>query len=196
MLERSLDNCLTKVKNILSVIICVFWVIIALFYGVNMVEKKHVYPLKYKQTVIRYAKQNEIESALVFAVIKTESSFREKVVSKKGAVGLMQILPSTAEYVAKLLGEENFDLKDATTNIRYGCKYIRYLLDRFSVVKTAICAYNAGEGKVEKWLKDKKYSSDGVNLEYIPYKETSEYLEKIEKSFIKYKKLYGKILDN
>ena len=66
-------------------------------------------------------------------------------------------------------------------NVRLGCLYLSYLLERFPEEKTALAAYNAGEGKVRGWLKDERYSADGTRLNKIPYPETEEYVKKVMK---------------
>lgn len=180
-----------KAIIIVILIIFVFFSINFLIFAVN----RYLYPLKYKEIVFEYADLYGIDRPLVFATIRVESSFDEKAKSNKGAVGLMQITPTTAEFIANRLGEKQYDLFDEKTNIKFGTYYLRYLLDKFKVLETAICAYNAGEGRVKGWLLDTEKSTDGIILKYIPYKETKEYLEKIVKTFEKYKKLYGNILD-
>ena len=107
----------------------------------------------------------------------------------------MQITPKTGEYIAKLSGAKKYDLLDAETNISFGCYYLSYLYDKFDKIETVICAYNAGEGNVSEWLKNEEYSNDGESLRVVPYSETREYIKKIKKTFEKYKKLYGNILD-
>ena len=87
---------------------------------------------------------------------------------------------------------QNYQVSD---NLDFGCYYIRYLLDKFCVLETALCAYNAGEGRVSSWLKDGRYSLDGITLYEIPFSETKAYLSKIKESLSKYKKLYGNLLD-
>lgn len=180
-----------KVIVIILVVSFVFFTINFFAYAIN----RYLYPLKYKEIVFLYADLYGVDRALVFATIKEESSFDKNAKSNKGAVGLMQITLSTAEFIAKKLGESDYDLLNENTNIKFGAYYLGYLLDKFKVVETAICAYNAGEGRIRGWLKDSEKSKDGITLTYIPYKETREYLEKIVKSFEKYKKLYGNILD-
>ena len=179
----------------LVVFLCFCWIIFALFTLYRFYEIKYAYPLKYKQTIITYADYYEIDRALIFAVIKTESNFDEKANSKVGAKGLMQITESTADYIAERLCLSEYDIFDAETNVMFGCYYIRYLINRFVDLDTALMAYNAGEGKVKKWLTDKKYSEDGKRLNITPYQETNEYILKIHKNFEKYNKLYKKILD-
>ncbi len=167
----------------------------ALFGLFYMYNKKYVYPLKYKELVFEYADYYGLERALVFAVIKTESSFNPNAESKKGAVGLMQITKKTGEYIAQKLGVEKYDLKNNDNNINFGCYYIKYLYARFKNMDTALVAYNAGEGNVSLWLMDKNLSKDGNTLTSIPFEESREYIKKIHKNFEKYKKLYKKILD-
>ncbi len=161
----------------------------------NLIERNLFYPLKFKAEVFTASKEYGVDSALIFAVIKVESEFDESAVSGKGAYGLMQITKNTAEYIAKLKNEKSYDILDAKINIDFGTFYLKYLMEKFGSIETAIYAYNAGEGKVKAWLKNNEYSVDGINLKTVPYKETHEYGKKIKKTFSKYKKLYGNILD-
>ena len=107
----------------------------------------------------------------------------------------MQISDDTATYVAVMIGENTFDIFRPETNIKFGCFYLRYLLNKFEKEKTALCAYNAGEGNVKGWLNNPNYSKDGKTLDVIPFPETDNYVKKIYKSLEKYRKLYGNILD-
>ena len=182
-------------RRIFAVIGAVIMVLVIALSLVNLIEKNLFYPLKFKTEVFAAAKENGVDSALIFAVIKVESEFDESAVSGKGAYGLMQITKSTADYIAKFKGVESFDILDAKTNIDFGVFYLKYLIDKFNNTETAIFAYNAGEGKVKAWLKNKEYSDDGVYLKVVPYRETLEYGKKIKKTFSKYKKLYRNILD-
>lgn len=179
-----------------AVIIVAVLCLSLLIYGSAIaVQKIFIYPIKYKEQVLTVSKEYNLDPALIFAVIKTESGFNEKAVSVKGAVGLMQITPKTAEYIAKKREIAKYDLYDPKTNIEFGTYYIRYLLDRFTGQKEAMAAYNAGEGTVKSWLKDERYSQDGKTLKDVPYKETERYIQKIGKSLERYKKLYQKLLD-
>ena len=181
--------------KVLTLYLIVCWVAIACLGLLYMYNKKFAYPLKYKELVFEYADYYGLERALIFAVIKTESSFNPNAISRAGAMGLMQITKRTGEYIATKLGVENFDLKDNNDNINFGCYYIKYLYVRFKDMDTALVAYNAGEGNVSLWLMDEKLSSDGKTLKSIPFAESREYLNKIHKNFEKYKKMYKKILD-
>ena len=178
----------------LTFVIVSIWILVALFFG-YLCLMKTVYPLKYREEIIESASVFGIEPSLICAFIKVESDFNPNAVSNKKAIGLMQITSSTGEYIANLNGVKEYNLKDAKTNIKFGCFYINYLSVKFSDINTVICAYNAGEGNVSSWLKNKEYSQDGTTLKSIPFTETKEYLTKIKKTFEKYKKLYGNILD-
>ena len=179
----------------LTIYLVICWICMAFFGLFYMYNKKYVYPLKYKELVFEYADYYGLERALVFAMIKTESSFDPNAVSRAGAVGLMQITNKTGKYIAQKLGVEKYDLKNDNDNINFGCYYIKYLYIRFKNMDTALVAYNAGEGNVTLWLMDNKLSNDGKTLNSIPFEESREYLNKINKNFEKYKKLYNKILD-
>ena len=76
------------------------------------------------------------------------------------------------------------------TNIKYGCFYLRYLIDKFSDLDAVICAYNAGQGNVKSWLENNEYSSDGKTLKKIPFQETENYLNRVRKSYFYYKNRY------
>ena len=101
----------------------------------------------------------------------------------------MQITEGTAKWGAEEIGigEFNIDLLfDPETNIRIGCWYISRLLNQYKSLESALAAYNAGSGNVTKWLNDTAYSSDGITLKHIPFKETKNYLFKVKF----FKKLY------
>ncbi len=181
--------------RVMTVIFAIFWGMLAVMLAFKYVEKKFIYPLTFKEIILEYSKEYDLDSALVFSVVKVESGFNKRAKSSAGAVGLMQITPKTAEYIAKLIGENEYDLYSENTNVKFGCFYLKYLLNRFVVLDTAICAYNAGEGNVVNWLKNKEYSNDGITLYKTPFNETEEYRQKIAKTYKKYSKLYENILD-
>ena len=154
------------------------------------------YPLKFEKEISLAANEFGIEKKLIASIINAESSFNENAVSKKGAVGLMQVLPSTASWVSltnfnfeKEVGES--ELFSPLTNIRVGTCYIKYLLEKFGNLNVALCAYNAGEGTVLKWLENKEISSNGKTLLTIPFLETRNYVEKVEKNLKIYAKKLG-----
>ena len=137
-----------------------------------------LYPLAYKDEIVAAGEQYDIQPALIAALINAESSFDKNKVSKKGAVGLMQVMPTTATYISK----SNPDLFDAQTNIAVGVKYLAYLIAKFGDTTTALFAYNAGEGNVARWLKEQ----DVKQLTSCPFPETNAYVHKIQKTIKHY----------
>ena len=154
------------------------------------------YQQKYTDQVERYSAEFGVEESLVYAVIRTESGFRPEVESAAGAVGLMQLMPSTFDWLQTSLdGEVIYTadrLSDPDINIRYGTYFISYLIQRYGDLDTACAAYNAGVASVDSWLSDPNYSPDGVTLSEIPYKETERYVEKVKSA----KAIYDKLLDD
>ncbi len=150
------------------------------------------YPLSYKETIIENCDKYNFEYDFIASLINAESGFDKDSVSNKGAVGLMQIMPKTAEFVCKKINEK-YDyekLKDPQFNIKIGTYYLKYLNAKFSDKIVLLCAYNAGEGVVSNWLKNKEYSKDGKTLNKIPYSSTDAYVEKILKTQKIYKKKF------
>lgn len=154
------------------------------------------HPLEYAGLITQYALAQNLDPALVSAVILCESSFNPYAESRVGARGLMQLMEDTAGWVAHKLDEDNasysFDLLyDAETNIRFGTWYLGYLSRRFDGDATKIvCAYHAGQGNVDAWLKNPKYSSDGVTLDVIPTQDTSAYASRVLRARDVYRKYY------
>lgn len=154
------------------------------------------HPLYYADTITAYADAQELDPALVAAVILCESSYDPKAESRLGARGLMQLMPDTAEWVAHKLGEDGADysfdnLYDLQTNIRFGTWYLGYLSRRFNGDATKIvCAYHAGQGNVDSWLKNPQYSSDGVTLDVIPTQDTATYASRVLRARDIYRKYY------
>lgn len=165
-------------RKIYSIIIA-GTVVLTVFFSCLYVK----YPRKYKKEVEFYCKKYNIEKNLVFSVIYSESSFVKDKVSSAGAVGLMQIMPSTAKYVCEMLGKSEYDLFDEKDNIEIGVKYLAYLFGKFKSEEYVLYAYNGGEGTLLKWLEsgDKEFW----------YKESVNYYKKVERVKKKYKKLYG-----
>ena len=154
------------------------------------------HPLYYADTITACADAQELDPALVAAVILCESSYDPKAESRLGARGLMQLMPDTAEWVAHKLGEDGADysfdnLYDPQTNIRFGTWYLGYLSRRFNGDATKIvCAYHAGQGNVDSWLKNPQYSSDGVTLDVIPTQDTATYASRVLRARDIYHKYY------
>ncbi len=156
--------------------------------------KNLLYPLDYENIVTKYSQEYELDPHLVMAIIKAESNFIEDAHSGK-ASGLMQLTDDTADWVAQQLGKDadEIELNNPRDNIELGCYYIRYLIDYYEGnVDVALAAYNGGMGNVDKWLENKKYSDDGKTLKNIPFKETREYVKKVNAEKEVYQKMMSK----
>lgn len=165
-------------------ILLIFIVSIAILFSFGLFINLWLAPKKYKNWVVAFSDEYDLDIALVYSVIKVESDFDKNAVSKSGAMGLMQILPSTAKWIAEELGVdfEKQNLFEPELNIRFGCFYLRYLFDKFNDREIVICAYNAGEGKVQDWIIDGK-----IDKTKIDYAETKNYLTKVNSCFSVYK---------
>ncbi len=152
----------------------------------------YFYPMKYKDEIYNFSSKYQVNAALIASVANTESNFKETSISKRGAVGVMQIMPQTAQWLAKKMKVEYSDdlLLDGEYNIMIGSYYLSYLLNYFENEKVALCAYNAGQGNVSEWLKNTEYSEDGKTLKKIPFEETKNYINKVYKNYNYYKNKY------
>ena len=165
-------------------------------YLMGRVADRLEYRLDYKDELIEAADRYGLDRRLIAAVIHTESSNRSGVYSPAGAVGLMQLMPDTAGWIAEKQGREDYSEEQLLTpevNIDLGCWYLSYLLDRYGNQRCAVAAYNAGPGNVDKWLSDERYGAGGA-LIAVPFKETEEYLLRIDRAYEKYTDLYEKEL--
>jgi len=155
---------------------------------------KKIYPLKYHNYVVYYAKEYGVDPYLIFAVIKVESNFKSDAISSKNAIGLMQILPDTGRWIANKVGIKNYSddmLFEPKYNIQMGTWYLTYLLKTFNGnIQLAVAAYNGGSGNVDAWLKDKRFSKDGKQLHAVPYPETNRYIKKVLAVYQMYKFIY------
>lgn len=152
------------------------------------------YPVEYQDLIRQYAAENELEPAYVASVIMAESSYRPEAVSSANAQGLMQLLPSTAEWIASKFDETYAEgaLFDPETNIRYGCWYLGFLMRRYDGdMKCASAAYHQGQGRVDEWLKDPALSSDGKTLDKFDSQATETYVNRILKYYEKYEEIYA-----
>ncbi len=177
---------MNKIKG-LSIILSVFVLTITII--VYLAYINVLYPLKYVDEINTAGYIYNVEPALIASIINEESSFDNLCLSRSGAIGLMQLMPETAQWLATRMGISDYSINklyEPQFNINMGTYYVRYLLDRFEDEYTMLCAYNAGEGVVRNWLNDKNYSKDNVSLITTPYKETNAYAEKVLNNIDRY----------
>ena len=165
----------------------------------NVIEQK-LHPMDYSEIISAASEEFDIPEYIIYATIKVESDFDPNAVSSAGAIGLMQMIPSTFEW---LTGPQHLDenlstksLDDPKVNIRYGTYYLSYLYKKFDYNwDNTFAAYNGGETNVASWLKDPEYSDLKGNLTNIPLKETENYVKKINKEIDTYRELYPEITE-
>lgn len=173
------------IKSIMAAVL----VVLAVFIVVAI-----LYPFVYKDPVLAYSEEYDLDPMLVMAIIKTESSFNQDAISRRNARGLMQIGESTGRWAADVLEIDDYSedlLYNPSVNVRIGTWYMRVLLDQYGDQKVALAAYNAGSGNVSSWLANSQYSSDGKTLHTIPFQETSDYVRKVEEYGKIYQYIYG-----
>jgi soluble lytic murein transglycosylase len=144
--------------------------------------------------IIQAQGMTQVDPYLAAALIREESQYDEKAVSMVGAIGLMQLMPLTANQVAQRFGfsgVDREDLFDRDTNIRLGVRYLGQLLDQFSGnMAYAVAAYNAGPSAVTNWIAMHKGREQDEFIELIPYQETRLYVKRVLRSYGEYRRLY------
>jgi peptidoglycan lytic transglycosylase len=151
-------------------------------------------PLSYSDVIRQQAAQKHLPPDLIAAVIYAETKFDPRP-SSAGAEGLMQILPGTAEYLARRSGATTFTVADLATpqvNIAYGSYYLRYLLDHYDGQEVpALAAYNGGMTNVDRWLADERRDGRPLTVSEIPFPQTQAYVAKVLSAQKQYRQTYA-----
>ena len=160
--------------------------------------KEITLPLRHEDVIRQQAADKKVDAALIAGVIYTESRFRDQT-SEAGAKGLMQLMPDTADYIARKSGGTRFERADLATpqiNIAYGTWYLRYLLDKYHGNRIlTLAAYNAGEGKVDQWRANAAARGETFKVaDHIPFKETRDYVHRVLTASAEYRKKYPREL--
>lgn len=157
--------------------------------------RKFLYPLHYQHLVEKYSEKYDVNAALIYAMILEESRYRTDAISWAGAIGLMQIMPSTGRELARQLNIRRFRtsmLKDPDVNIRMGTKYIGYLNSIFDDNAMLVSgAYNGGPGRMRRWLESKNIKDIDEFVEKITIRETRLHIKKVINSYDNYVEIYG-----
>jgi soluble lytic murein transglycosylase len=174
----------------------------ALFIGVtasilHQATRELALPLSDTQIIRQQAAEKRLDPALIAAVIYAETKFDPRP-SSAGAEGLMQILPSTAYYLAHLSGGVSFtagDLANPSVNVAYGSYYLRYLLDQFAGNEMlAVAAYNGGQANVESWVAHANAAGRELQIGEIPFPETRAYVQRVLSAQRAYRSTYARQL--
>jgi soluble lytic murein transglycosylase len=150
------------------------------------------YPVVYEPEIEKYSAKRDLDAALVAGIIRQESVFDRQAVSRAGAVGLMQVLPSTGRQLARRerIGYARRKLTNPEFNIRLGTMHLRKLMDQFGTIEAVLAAYNAGENRVIEWRAGRTYEEPAEFVESIPFTETREYVQIVSRNAEIYRKLY------
>ena len=160
----------------------------------DAVQMRFVYMWPYQNEIVTYANKNNIDPFLVAAVIKNESGFKPGAVSPVGAIGMMQIMPETGEWIARQMGLSSYrmqQLYDPKTNIRMGCWYLSELKYEFrGNMVLQMLAYNAGRGNTHLWMSANGWDYEFGKIANIPYEESRGYVASVLHDRDEYYRLY------
>ena len=165
-----------------------------------------MYPIGYQPLIQQSARANELDPLLVASVIRVESQFHQKDVSHAGAIGLMQLMPNTAQWVAQQMSQQGIrltgeqtgqtntqDLASPELNIQLGSWYIHYLIQQFNGNEVAaIAAYNGGPKRVGQWLSNGTWNGKLQDITDIPVGETRHFVDRVFYNYDLYQRIYGK----
>ena len=179
-------------RNFFWLILTAVFLLLSLFYLLRM-----LYPLPYREQAFAAAAANRMDPYLVAAVIRVESKFRPQAQSSTGALGLMQVMPDTARWVARQINLPGFkaeDLYNPKINIQIGTWYLAILERSFDDdLIIALSSYNAGEGNVRSWLGRRQWSGEHQTIGDIPFPETRAYVRLVLRDYWIYRILYSRL---
>jgi soluble lytic murein transglycosylase len=165
--------------------------------GVHRTPTRNALPLEDAEVIRGQAADKHLDPALIAGVIYAETKFQPRT-SSAGALGLMQLLPETAHFIARQSGGARFTTEDLATpavNIAYGSWYLRYLLDRYEGNEVdAVAAYNAGWANVDKWVAQAHAEGGHLSVAAIPFPETREYVRDVQQAQSEYRARYARAL--
>ncbi len=151
-----------------------------------------LFPFPYESKIREYAQQEQINPLLVISVMRKESTFDPEIDSAVGAIGLMQIVPPTADWIAKQIQLPNYSLTNPEDNIRIGTWYLKHNHDRYQDNSLlAVASYNAGTSNVNDWLSIYDFNNRDRFVEQIPFPETKDYVEGVFGNYWNYLRLYN-----
>jgi soluble lytic murein transglycosylase len=178
-------------KRVFALLLLLFLVL--LFYNTRLLGT-WMYPVSYKDDIRVSATNYKVDPFLIAAIIRVETNFNPDKKSRKGAIGLMQLMPDTAQWIvdkADYADKTVHSLERPDVNIEVGAWYLNALYTQFNSNRIAVlAAYNAGPGNVRKWLQSGTWDGSLKNIDKIPFGETRHYVQRVNYYYNKYVKLY------
>ena len=151
-----------------------------------------LFPFPYEKSIVDWSQKRQLNPLLVASLIRQESRFESEIRSPAGATGLMQVMPSTADWIAPKINLKEFSLTNAQDNINLGTWYFQHTHEEYSNNSAlAVASYNAGPGNVAKWLKEYQGSDPDLFIENIPFSETKNYVESVFGNYWNYMRIYN-----
>jgi soluble lytic murein transglycosylase len=151
-----------------------------------------LFPFPFEETILNWSNQRQINSLLVTSLIRQESRFEAKIASPAGALGLMQVMPATGDWIAKQTGLEKYSLTNPEDNVKLGTWYLDYTHKEYkNNALLAVASYNAGPGNVANWIKKYGLRDPDTFIENIPFRETKGYVEAVFGNYWNYLRLYN-----
>jgi soluble lytic murein transglycosylase len=178
-------------KRAFALLLIVF--LLMLFMNSSYIGKK-LYPIYFQEEIRQSASNNQVDPFLIAAIIRVETNYKSHLESKKGAIGIMQLMPDTASWIVETSDVGYYtvdDLKHANVSIQMGGWYIGWLLKHYNGnIYYTIAAYNAGQGNVNKWKQNGIWKGTPEDIDHIPFGETRHYIQRVLYYHNKYTDLY------
>ncbi|NJM99028.1 MAG: lytic transglycosylase domain-containing protein [Phormidesmis sp. RL_2_1] len=150
-----------------------------------------IYPFPFLELIMGWARERQLNPLLVTALVRQESRFQPDISSVVGAMGLMQVMPDTAAWIAQQTGETDYTLNAPEDNVKLGTWYLDYTHREYANNSLfAVASYNAGPGSVDRWIQEGGFSNADEFVEKIPYPETKGYVESVFGGYWNYLRLY------
>ncbi len=151
-----------------------------------------LFPFPYQKSILNWAQKRQLNPLLVASLIRQESRFESEIRSPVGATGLMQVMPTTAEWIAPKIKLKDYSLTNAQDNINLGTWYFQHTHEEYkNNAALAVASYNAGPGNVAKWLKEYQGNDPDLFIENIPFSETKGYVESVFSNYWNYLRTYN-----
>lgn len=154
--------------------------------------RQAIYPFPFPELILGRAEDNDLNPLLVTALVRQESRFEPDITSVVGAVGLMQVMPATGEWISQQINQADYRLFDPKDNVKFGTWYLDYTHRQFADNSLfAVASYNAGPGAVSSWVAEKDFANADEFVEIIPYPETQGYIESVFGGYWNYLRIYN-----